>query len=172
VQRQPTFGDPDEVAKTMVAALPVAHPFNAATGPFYDTPGLVKWLGITRQALHHRVKTGQLLACPTEDGHTVYPAWQFTTEGGTIPHLTALPQQWAAAFHAAGMRGVRYESRFSTAARANAVAVFGSGGASDWPTAESRSGRAVAEDAGVRGPATPTVAESETDLPTRLTAVR
>jgi hypothetical protein len=59
-------------------------------------------------------------------------------------------QQWAAAFHAAGMRGVRYESRFSTVARANAVAVFGSGGASDWPTAESRSGRAVAEDAGIR----------------------
>jgi hypothetical protein len=48
----------------------------------------VKWLGITRQALHHRVKTAQLLACPTEDGHTVYPAWQFTTEGGTIPHFT------------------------------------------------------------------------------------
>lgn len=62
----------------------------------------------------------------------------------------ALPQQWAAAFHAVGMRGVRYESRFSTAAKANAVAVFGSGGASDWPTTESRTGRAVAEDAGVR----------------------
>lgn len=84
------FGDPDEVAETMVAALPVSHPFDAVTGPFYDTPGLVKWLGITRQALHHRVKTSQLLACPTEDGHTVYPAWQFTTEGGTIPHLTGL----------------------------------------------------------------------------------
>ena len=67
------FGDPDEVAETMVAALPVSHPFDAVTGPFYDTPGLVKWLGITRQALHHRVKTSQLLACPTQDGHTVIP---------------------------------------------------------------------------------------------------
>jgi hypothetical protein len=62
----------------------------------------------------------------------------------------ALPRQWAAAFHTAGMRGVRYESRFSTAARANAVAVFGTDGASDCPAGESRSGRAVAEDAGIR----------------------
>lgn len=84
------FGDPDEVAETMVAALPVSHPFDAVTGPFYDTPGLVRWLGITRQALHHRVKTAQLLACPTQDGHTVYPAWQFTSGGGTIPRLADL----------------------------------------------------------------------------------
>lgn len=84
------FGDPDEVAETMVAALPVSHPFDTVTGPFYDTPGLVRWLGITRQALHHRVKTAQLLACPTQDGHTVYPAWQFTSGGGTIPRLADL----------------------------------------------------------------------------------
>jgi len=84
------FGDPDEVAETMVAALPVSHRFDAVTGPFYDTPGLVRWLGITRQALHHRVKTAQLLACPTQDGHTVYPAWQFTSGGGTIPRLADL----------------------------------------------------------------------------------
>ncbi|MHB8274291.1 MAG: hypothetical protein ACYDC9_05930 [Dermatophilaceae bacterium] len=62
----------------------------------------------------------------------------------------ALPQQWAAAFEGAGMRGLRYESRLRTAARANAVAVFGTDGASDWPKGEPRSGRAVAEDAGVR----------------------
>lgn len=62
----------------------------------------------------------------------------------------ALPQQWAAGFHVAGMGGVRYASRFSTADKANAVAVFGTGGALDWPTWDSRNGRAVAGDAGVR----------------------
>ena len=86
--RTTDFGDPETVAEAMAAALPAAHPYDAVVGPFYDTPGLVGWLGITRQALHHRVKTGQLLACSTQDGRTVYPAWQFTSEGGTIPHLT------------------------------------------------------------------------------------
>jgi hypothetical protein len=30
---------------TMVAALPASHPFDAVTGPFYDTPGLVSGWG-------------------------------------------------------------------------------------------------------------------------------
>lgn len=81
------FGDPEQVAEAMAAALPAAHPFDSVVGPFYDTGGLVSWLGITRQALHHRAKVGQLLACPTADGHTVYPAWQFTPDGSTIPYL-------------------------------------------------------------------------------------
>ena len=81
--------------------------------------------------------------------HPSAVAFGLTREIATVTPY-ALPQQWAAAFERAGMRGLRYESRFSTAAMANAVAVFGTDGASNWPTGQSRSGRAVAEDAGVR----------------------
>lgn len=81
--------------------------------------------------------------------HPSAMSFGLTREIATVtPH--ALPQRWAAGFHAAGMRGVRYQSRFSTSVKANAVALFGTDGASDWPTGESRGGRAVAEDAGIR----------------------
>jgi hypothetical protein len=81
--------------------------------------------------------------------HLTAVSFGLTREIATVtPYV--LPQQWAAAFEEAGMCGVRYESRFSTAARANAVALFGTDGASDWLQGESRSGRVVAQDAGIR----------------------
>lgn len=45
----------------------------------------------------------------------------------------ALTQEWAAAFHAAGAGGVRYDARFSTG-RARAYAVFGAAGTHRWPS--------------------------------------
>lgn len=81
------LGDPDQVARRMAAALPTAEPYDSMCGPFYDTAGLVAWLGLTRQAIHHRAKAGLVLGCRTEDGRIVYPAWQFTSEGATIAHL-------------------------------------------------------------------------------------
>jgi hypothetical protein len=81
------LGDPDQVAQRMAAVLPTAEPYDSVCGPFYDTAGLVAWLGLSRQAVHHRAKAGLVLGCPTEDGRTVYPAWQFTEDGTTIPHL-------------------------------------------------------------------------------------
>jgi hypothetical protein len=81
------LADPTTVADSMVAALPGAHPFDTVAGPFYDTPALVTWLGVTRQALHQRVRARQVLACRTADGHTVYPAWQLSPSGQSIPGL-------------------------------------------------------------------------------------
>jgi hypothetical protein len=81
------LADPTTVADSMVAALPSAHPFDTMAGPFYDTAALIAWLGITRQALHQRVRGSQVLACRTADGHTVYPAWQFTASGQPITGL-------------------------------------------------------------------------------------
>jgi len=56
--------DPLQLADRMVASIPVRHRYGAVLGPFYDTTGLRKWLGLTRQALASRVRAGSLLACP------------------------------------------------------------------------------------------------------------
>lgn len=79
------FGDPEHVADAMVAALPLGHAFDEISGPFYDTPGLTRWLGISRQALHQKVARHAILACPLDEGGVVYPTWQFLAHGATIP---------------------------------------------------------------------------------------
>lgn len=81
------FGDPAQVAEKMAASLPTGHSYNDIAGPFYNTSGLMRWLGISRQALHQRAAKHALLACPTADGAVVYPAWQFLPGGTTIPAL-------------------------------------------------------------------------------------
>lgn len=81
------FGDPERIADAMVAALPLGHVFDEVSGPFYDTAGLSRWLGISRQALHQKVARHAVLACPLDDGSTVYPTWQFLDSGATIPSL-------------------------------------------------------------------------------------
>lgn len=79
------FGDPEEIAEAMAAALPLGHVYDEISGPFYDTSGLSRWLGISRQALHHRATRHTILVCPLDDGAVVYPAWQFLKNGATIP---------------------------------------------------------------------------------------
>lgn len=76
-----SLGDPAELAERMVAVLPSVHPLDTALGPFYDTTGLVGWLGVSRQALADRVRRGTLLACRTADGHLLYPLFQFARSG-------------------------------------------------------------------------------------------
>lgn len=83
-----TFGDPEDLAEAMVSALPHSHVFDEIAGPFYDTAGLTRWLGITRQALHQKAVKHAILACPLADGGTVYPAWQFLPNGTALPALT------------------------------------------------------------------------------------
>jgi hypothetical protein len=85
--RPEAFGDPEHVADAMVAALPLGHVFDEISGPFYDTSGLIRWLGVSRQALHQKGARHAILACPLDDGGVVYPAWQFLDSGATIPSL-------------------------------------------------------------------------------------
>ena len=83
-----SLGAPEDVAARAAAAVPHApHAYDLAFGPFYDTTGLTRWLGISRQALSDRVRRGSILACRTEDGHLVYPAFQFGREGSVRPEL-------------------------------------------------------------------------------------
>jgi len=78
--------DPAWVAAAMLDAVPTAHPWEKL-GPFYDSAGLTAWQGITRQALHQKVKHHQILAPTTGNGQRVYPAWQFTPDGRIVPGL-------------------------------------------------------------------------------------
>jgi hypothetical protein len=56
-----------------------------------------------------------------------------TREIGTCPSYR-LPQEWAAAFFSSGRHaGIRYQTRFSTSAAANAVALFDDAGQHHWP---------------------------------------
>lgn len=77
--------DVDDLAERMVAALPTVHPLDEPLAPFYDTAGLVSWLGISRQALFDRVRRGTVLGCRTSDGHLVYPSLQFGRNGQVRP---------------------------------------------------------------------------------------
>jgi hypothetical protein len=79
------LGDVDDLAERMLAALPTVHPLDQPLGPFYDTAGLIAWLGISRQALFDRVRRGTVLACRTADGHLVYPSLQFGRNGAVRP---------------------------------------------------------------------------------------
>lgn len=44
-----------------------------------------------------------------------------------------IPQNWAAALHRDGHRGLRYQTRFTTGPRPNAMALFDDAGLHDWP---------------------------------------
>ncbi|MDV6305359.1 hypothetical protein R3P93_22575 [Rhodococcus cerastii] len=48
------FGDVEAIATAMVAALPTSHPYDRLVGPFYDTAGLTKWLGVSHQQEYRR----------------------------------------------------------------------------------------------------------------------
>jgi len=95
------IGDVEELADRMMAALPTVHLFDRPLGPFYDTAGLVAWLGISRQALFDRVRRGTVLACRTSDGHLVYPSLQFGRTGLVRPGV----QEAVGAFTRRGVDG-------------------------------------------------------------------
>ena len=99
--RRPDLGDLDELADRMLAAVPTVHPLDQPLGPFYDTTGLVAWLGISRQALFDRVRRGTVLACRTADGHLVYPSLQFGRAGQVRPGV----QEAVGAFTRRGVDG-------------------------------------------------------------------
>ena len=75
------------IADAMTAVLPRAHAYDQVIGPFYDSSTLSRWLGISRQALHKRVKALTVIAASTADGILAFPAWQFTDEATPVPGL-------------------------------------------------------------------------------------
>ncbi|MFZ3393943.1 hypothetical protein TVH25_11840 [Rhodococcus sp. 7Tela_A2] len=85
-----TFGDIEAIASAMVAALPTSHPYDRLAGPFYDTAGLTKWLGVSRQSVNKSIGVSTTIACKLDDGQWVYPTWQFTSARTVHPHLVTL----------------------------------------------------------------------------------
>jgi len=82
------LGRAEELAARVGAAIPTGrHPTAVLVGPCYDTPGLSRWLGISKQAIEKRNKAHTLLACRTESGSWRYPAMQFDERGKTLAHL-------------------------------------------------------------------------------------
>lgn len=71
------LGDPAEMAERMLSVVPVQHPWDAQIGPFYDPPGVVGMLGVSKQAVADRAQRGTLLRVTTQQGRHLYPAFQF-----------------------------------------------------------------------------------------------
>lgn len=78
-------------------------------------------------ALH--VPTGRWLA---DCCHAAAAGFGLTRELATCADYD-IPQDWAAALHRDGHHGLRYQTRFSTGPRPNAVALFDDAGPHDWP---------------------------------------
>lgn len=100
------LGDLGELAAKVAAVIPSVNPLAEVVGPCYDTPTLVQWLGISKQALDKRNRSGTVLGCRTRDGYWVYPAFQFDAQGRALPHLRDVldalgreddPARWRAA---------------------------------------------------------------------------
>lgn len=72
-----SLGPPERVAERMLDTVPAAHPWDALIGPFYDTAGVIRLLGVSKQAVADRVRRRTLLAANTAQGKVVYPTWQF-----------------------------------------------------------------------------------------------
>ena len=82
-RRVPTEKDAPQIAGTiaeLLATLPrVTGSWAASVGPVYRTEQVRALLGgVSRQALADRARRRTMLALRTSDGHTVYPAWQFS----------------------------------------------------------------------------------------------
>lgn len=86
------MGSPREVARRMVAAVPVPSRWDELLGPFYGTEQVAKLLGgVTRQAVAERRKRRTFLALTTADGVLVYPAFQFERDR-VLPGLAKVLQ--------------------------------------------------------------------------------
>lgn len=84
------LGHDQTLADRVAAAIPTGHPVADTVGPCYDTPGLTRWLGISKQALAKRVANKTVLGCRSSDGHWLYPAWQFDEHGNASRDLPEL----------------------------------------------------------------------------------
>ncbi|BBZ09331.1 hypothetical protein MDOR_35000 [Mycolicibacterium doricum] len=92
--------------------------------------GVVTWKAAhNTQVSRLQVPAGRWLANSCHDDAAAYGA---TRELGTCADYD-IPQSWAAALHDHRFRGLRYQTRFTTGPRPNAVALFDQAGVHDWP---------------------------------------
>lgn len=72
----------EELAQRMLDAIPRRSVLDLRAGPFHRRADVSALLGVSRQAVHERVKRGRMLAVDTADGTRLFPTFQF--EGGRV----------------------------------------------------------------------------------------
>ncbi len=83
------LGPPREVAERMIATLPSSSRWDDLLGPFYGPGQVAKVLGnISRQAVADRRQRRTLLGLKTDDGHWVYPVFQFDRRNSVLAGLS------------------------------------------------------------------------------------
>jgi hypothetical protein len=92
--------EPGPLARAILRGRAIAEADLRAAGGTFTLDQVIDLLGISRQAIHKRVKTGALIGVPGPDGVLRYPVAQFMAHG-TVPGLAeviaALPTEdpWA-----------------------------------------------------------------------------
>ncbi len=81
----------DETVDMIAGVLPRRSPWDELLGPFYTTHSLGKVLGVSRQAIGKRVGSGSLVRVRTQDGESLYPAFQ-VRDGVLVPGLGEVVQ--------------------------------------------------------------------------------
>ena len=87
------WGDPRLLADQVTSAIPYIDPNNIDAGPFYTTSSLTKWLKVTRQYVFELTRQRRIISLTTNEGHRIYPAFQFGTKGSLIPDLPAVVRE-------------------------------------------------------------------------------
>ena len=81
----------DPLASARLRGLVAKQQLLEAEGGCLSSAQVASLLGITRQAVDKRRRSGQLIGLPTGKNRYAYPAWQFTT-GETLPGLETVLQ--------------------------------------------------------------------------------
>lgn len=87
------LGTAQEIAKRMLASVPVPSDWDELLGPCFSTSGVAQLLGnISRQAIAERRDRRTLLGLRTADGSYVYPVFQFNEHNEVLPGLAEVLQ--------------------------------------------------------------------------------
>jgi hypothetical protein len=87
------IGEPEDVARRMLATIPSPSRWDDLLGPFYSGAQIAELLGgISRQAVADRRERGTLLGLKTADGLVVYPTFQLDPRNKVLPGLPEILQ--------------------------------------------------------------------------------
>jgi hypothetical protein len=75
------------VVTRVVSTFPRTSEADKLVGPFYRASDLAEWKGVTRQAISKQAKERKILHLVTSSGTIVFPAWQFSEKGASLPRL-------------------------------------------------------------------------------------
>jgi hypothetical protein len=87
------IGQPEDVARRMLATIPAPFRWDDLLGPFYSGAQIAELLGgISRQAVADRRERRTLLGLKTTDGTVVYPTFQLDDRNKALPGLPEVLQ--------------------------------------------------------------------------------